>query len=458
MKNLKIQEHIVNANFSKLKYLSLVGLGFSFFYLFSDFLVQGVWSNESLNIYKALDIFFAIISVLAVCFFWLFKTKNSTLRNAGILLYSFLCIIWSAIITSIDFTQFGFSTLVTVILVAAFFLYLNLLVSILIFVSSGIVLIATLFILGKIDDSTISLIFILIPILGISVLISAKNHRNKRNDLINKEKMSEMYRKLQYSNQNLESEIEKRTKDIRTALEKAEESDNLKSAFLANMSHEIRTPMNGILGFAELLKEPELTGEEQQKYIRIIEKSGIRMLNIINDIINISKIESGLMKVDIKNSNINDQIEDIYAFFKPEVEGKGMLLIFKNELPKDDANIKTDQEKFIAILTNLIKNAIKYSDQGTIEFGYKLIKNDTTPELEFFVKDTGMGIPEDRQKAIFDRFIQIDNSDLTAFSGAGLGLSISKAYVEMLGGKIRVESEVRKGSAFYFTLPYYRYF
>ena len=137
------------------------------------------------------------------------------------------------------------------------------------------------------------------------------------------------------------------------------------------MSHEIRTPMNGILGFAELLKEPNLTGEEQQEYISIIEKSGARMLNIINDIVDISKIESGQMEVSISESNINEQIEYIYTFFKPEVERKGMQLSFKNALPSKEAIIKTDREKIYAILTNLVKNAIKYSDKGSIEFGYK---------------------------------------------------------------------------------------
>ena len=238
---------------------------------------------------------------------------------------------------------------------------------------------------------------------------------------------------------------------------KAEESDRLKSAFLANMSHEIRTPMNGILGFAGLLKEPGLSREEQQKYIGIIEKSGIRMLNIINDIIDISKIESGLMEVNLKESNINEQIEDVYAFFKQEVEGKGMQLFFKNSLPAIEAIIKTDPEKLYAILTNLVKNAIKYSEKGSIEFGYDLTATQhaaLSESMQFFVKDTGTGIPQDRQKAIFERFIQVDIADKHAYQGAGLGLSISKSYVEMLGGKIWVESEPGKGSIFYFTLPY----
>ncbi|MHB9138517.1 MAG: PAS domain S-box protein, partial [Victivallaceae bacterium] len=234
------------------------------------------------------------------------------------------------------------------------------------------------------------------------------------------------------------------------AKERAEESDRLKSAFLANMSHEIRTPMNGILGFTELLKEPKLTGEEQLQYISIIEQSGERMLNTINDIINISKIEAGQMEISISETNINEQIEYIYAFFKPEVEQKGMSLSFKNPLPAKDAIIKTDREKIYAVLTNLVKNAIKFTFTGSIELGYEK-KGEF---LEFFVKDTGIGIPQDKQKAVFDRFVQVNPSDKRAFQGSGLGLSISKAYVEMLGGNIWEESEVDKGTVFYFTIPY----
>lgn len=239
-------------------------------------------------------------------------------------------------------------------------------------------------------------------------------------------------------------------KDLTIAKEKAEESDRLKSAFLANMSHEIRTPMNGILGFAELLKDPELSGEEQMDYIRIIEKSGIHMLKIINDIVDISKIEAGLMKVVIQEFNLNEQIEYIYNFFKPEAEAKGLKLIFKNSLPSKDALLITDKEKVYAILTNLVKNAIKYTNDGSIEFGYTIYAD----YLEFYVKDTGIGIPKLRQEAIFERFIQADIDDMNARQGAGLGLAIAKSYTEMLGGKIRVDSDEGKGSSFYFTIPF----
>jgi CheY-like chemotaxis protein len=232
--------------------------------------------------------------------------------------------------------------------------------------------------------------------------------------------------------------------------EMAEESDRLKSAFLANMSHEIRTPMNGILGFAGLLKEPNLTGEEQQEYISIIEQSGVRMLNIINNIVEISKIESGVMEVSLEDSNVNEQIEYIYTFFKPEVEGKGMILSLKNGSPSKELIIRTDREKLYAILINLVKNAIKFSDNGSITLGYEIKEK----YLEFFVKDTGVGISKDKQEDVFDRFVQAHVNNTRAYQGAGLGLSISKAYVEVLGGKIWVESSIGKGSEFYFTLPY----
>ena len=195
------------------------------------------------------------------------------------------------------------------------------------------------------------------------------------------------------------NERKRAEEELIIAKEHAEESDRLKSAFLANMSHEIRTPMNGILGFAELLKEPNLKCEDQHKYIKIIEKSGVRMLNIINDIVDISKIESGLMEVNLKESNINEQIEYIYTFFKQEVEGKGMQLFFKNSLPAKEAIIITDPEKLYAILTNLVKNAIKYSEKGSIEFGYDLVEMHGRAFIQFFVKDTGTGIPRtDKQQ------------------------------------------------------------
>ena len=234
------------------------------------------------------------------------------------------------------------------------------------------------------------------------------------------------------------------------AREKAEESDRLKSAFLANMSHEIRTPMNGILGFSELLKTLKLTGEKQQEFIDIIQKSGVRMLNVINDIISISKIESQPIEVLVNDTNINEEVEYIYHFFKLEAEQKKLHISFRNGLKSDHALIRTDREKVYAILTNLVKNAIKYTQTGAIELGYDL-KGEL---IEFYVKDSGPGIHEEQKEIIFERFRQGSKSLTPNIEGAGLGLSISKAYVEMLGGKIWVESKIGQGSTFRFSLPY----
>jgi hypothetical protein len=298
-----------------------------------------------------------------------------------------------------------------------------------------------------------------------------------RKDFFLNQQLDSRNNEIAEANKNLESKVEERTKELLLEKLRAEESDKLKTAFLTNMSHEIRTPMNGILGFAELLKIPDLTGELQLEYIDIIKKSSDRMLNIINDIVDISSIEAGLVNVSLTETDINAQSGYVYEFFKPEANEKGIMLSVHNGLQGNAAIVLTDEEKLFAILTNLVKNALKFSESGTIEFGYELkpvmqangtetMQSSGTAdihsfssvviqqELVFYVKDTGIGIPVDRQQAIFDRFVQADIADSRAFQGAGLGLSISKAFVEMLDGKIWVESEEDKGSSFYFTLPY----
>jgi len=238
-------------------------------------------------------------------------------------------------------------------------------------------------------------------------------------------------------------------KTLEHAKEKAEESDKLKSAFLSNIAHEIRTPMHGILGFAELLKTASLTTEQMQEYITIIEKSSARMLNTITDLIEISRIESGQTAIDLSLVDIDGQLDSIYAIFKPEADKKGIQLTVINALEIEGLHIRTDREKLDTILTQLLKNAIKYTKKGSIEINYAQ-KGDF---IEYTVKDTGIGIEKDKQQSIFGRFTQADNSLSKVYEGVGLGLSITKAYVEMLGGTIWVESEPGNGSTFYFTVP-----
>ncbi len=237
--------------------------------------------------------------------------------------------------------------------------------------------------------------------------------------------------------------------ELKSAKEKAEESERLKSAFLANMSHEIRTPMNGILGFISLLKDPSLTTEQTNKYSEIINSSGKRLLDTINDIIDISKIEAGEVKITEEETSLSNILDEVFSFHLPEATRKGLSLSYKTYPAGDQTIVITDNHKLVGILSNIIKNAIKYTEKGTIEFGYKL-KNEV---VEFFVEDTGIGIPNNRIQAIFNRFEQADIEDKKAYEGSGLGLAIAKAYVEMLGGKIDVKSEDGKGSIFKFTIP-----
>ena len=245
--------------------------------------------------------------------------------------------------------------------------------------------------------------------------------------------------------------------DRQKALEKAIESEKLKTAFLANMSHEIRTPMNGIMGFIDLLNNPDISTYDTQNYTNIIKKNGARLLNTINDIIDISKIESGQMTVVKAETSVNKLLEELYEFFLPETKQKNLKLRCEYALPNNMAIISTDNNKLHAILRNLIKNAIKYTRKGSIIFGYSEKGN----FLEFYIHDTGMGIPKERIQAVFNRFEQADIEDKGSFEGSGLGLAISKAYVEMLGGTIHVESktenrekEIPGWSKFNFTIPY----
>ena len=239
-------------------------------------------------------------------------------------------------------------------------------------------------------------------------------------------------------------------KTLEQAKLKAEESDKLKSAFLSNIAHEIRTPMHGILGFADMLKTTTLSAEQMQEYIAIIEKSSGRMLDTITDLIDISKIESGQTEVTFSMVDINNQMDNIYAAFKPEADKKRLHFSIKTMSDSAKVIVLTDREKLETILSKLIKNAIKYTPEGDIEAGYE----HKGRYIKFYIKDTGIGIEGDKIQSIFDRFTQADNSLSKSYDGAGLGLSITKAYIEMLGGAIWVESDPGKGSVFYFTLPY----
>ncbi len=242
---------------------------------------------------------------------------------------------------------------------------------------------------------------------------------------------------------------------LRESKEKAEESDRLKTAFLANMSHEIRTPMNGIIGFSNLLRNADLKDEERNEFLNHITSCGNTLLNLIDDIIDISKIEAGQIKIRITESNINAILDELLDSFDASKlkDGKDNVKLVKNTgLSDAKSTILTDPFRFRQIVSNLIGNALKFTLEGHIEFGYTLIEDDN---LQFYVKDSGIGIPKDKQSLIFERFGQVlDSNFYINQKGTGLGLAISSNLVKMLGGRMWVNSEMGKGSTFYFTLPY----
>jgi PAS domain S-box-containing protein len=242
----------------------------------------------------------------------------------------------------------------------------------------------------------------------------------------------------------------KRTEtELIKAKEKAEESDRLKTAFLNNISHEIRTPMNAITGFCALLNEPGIDEQMRTSFIETITQSSDQLLNIIYDILEVSNIDAGIIKITKTEVDINPVLKNLFTQFSPKADERGIKLNYSLTLNDNDAKILTDKTKLIQILSNLLNNAFKFTQKGQIEFGYKIVAGN----FQFHVSDSGIGIPEDKIDKIFDRFYQIDHGLDRQFEGTGLGLSICKAYVSHLGGDIWVTSATGTGSTFYFTIP-----
>lgn len=237
--------------------------------------------------------------------------------------------------------------------------------------------------------------------------------------------------------------------DLKKALIKAQESDKLKSAFLANMSHEIRTPMNGIIGFSELFLNSDLSNNERKKYANIVINSSKQLLSIVNDILDISKIEAGVVQLNYENVNINEQLNNHIAFYNPIASDNNIILKCFKGLSDKDSNIRIDKTKLNQILTNLLSNAFKFTEKGTIEYGYHLVGEN----LQFYVKDTGMGIDINLQNKIFERFTQANLELNYQKKGTGLGLAISKKFVELFNGEIWLNSN-EDGTTIYFTIPY----
>lgn len=244
--------------------------------------------------------------------------------------------------------------------------------------------------------------------------------------------------------------VQKMNDDLRIAKEKAEESDKLKTAFLANMSHEIRTPMNGIFGFTQILRQTNLDHEKQEYYLDIINKSCDRLLSVVNDIIDISKIESGIIDLQFEYANIDDLLQELYNFYYESCRTKNLTFKIQKKFTNDTVFCSTDIIKLKQIISILIDNAIKFTESGGIIVSF----GKTDDVVEFSVEDSGIGIDEKDQQIIFERFRQADENYTRKFGGTGLGLSIAKAFIDKLGGKIWYQSTQDKGTTFFVHIPY----
>ncbi len=242
--------------------------------------------------------------------------------------------------------------------------------------------------------------------------------------------------------------------ELKSAKEMAEESDRLKTFFLANMSHEIRTPLNAIMGFSSLLNDSALSEEERRQFVNLIHDNSNKLLDVMGEIFDIAQIESGIISMQFEPCPVNELLMNLVSQFNIEKSmiGKEDISIRLKKPNKDAAfSIFTDEHKLRQTLVNLIENALKYTEQGSIEIGYSFREDD---KVEFFVRDTGIGFKQEKLDVLFQRFRQVDEGHSRTFGGVGLGLTLSKKFVELLGGDMWAESEIGKGSVFYFTLPY----
>jgi signal transduction histidine kinase/CheY-like chemotaxis protein len=262
-------------------------------------------------------------------------------------------------------------------------------------------------------------------------------------------------KKLQEERENLEIRVLERTAELNAAKEKAEESDKLKSSFLANMSHEIRTPLNAILGFSALIQDPSTTRSELENYYAMMETSGNDLLHLIDDILDISRIEANQIKINLQETSVMQIAEEVYRTFKQtlatEIPDNAVTPYFVTSPDNAEYMLYTDPHRLKQILLNILNNAIKFTSQGSIEFCY--FPNEAKTDLIFYIKDTGIGIAKDQQEKIFERFTKVADIKTKHYRGTGLGLSIALKLTQLLKGDIRVESELNVGTAFYLSFP-----
>ena len=271
------------------------------------------------------------------------------------------------------------------------------------------------------------------------------------------EEITTQKEELEKHRNHLEQIVKERTSELEIAKNKAEESDRLKSAFLANMSHEIRTPMNAIIGFSSLLSDKNILETERDEFLKLIMDNGNSLLQLIEDIIDLAKVEAGQMTINKQKFDLNDLLSKLYSNYfqkKSNLGNKNIDLILDLGANTPSFYIESDPIRFNQIVSNLVDNALKFTETGFVKIGYTVESQMEKPIVKCYVQDTGIGLTEQEQSIVFGRFTKIETNKTKLYRGAGLGLAICRNIATLLDGEIYVESEVGKGSTFYFTIPY----
>ncbi len=466
----EFKNQLAYLNFRRLTIFLYFFLPLILIQLYTDF-YENIWSEEQSYFFKFFDISMTIITISAFTITQTRRIKdiNQILPihklSVQVIIHSIL--IWSALVTVIESSGGEIGQTYTVSIYALSILFIIKGYLFLIYLSTSLVAFmvgVNTFGAGSINFS--AYFFAIIASVIVAWIISRILYYTRQNSyIINKKleiarntldhKVKERTQELYENNILLQKEINERKKyerELKKETKKAQEADRLKSVFLANMSHEIRTPLNGIMGFSELLINPNLKQDKKERYIDIVKSNGQQLLKIIDDILDISMIESNQLKVNLVECRVRHiylETLDFFANYKKTI-GKNQIKLFGNkEKINDELKFITDPSRLQQVINNLMKNAFKFTNKGHVKFGYDVKKDNVV----FFIEDTGIGIEKEKANAIFERFRQGEENMNRSYTGTGLGLAISKGIIDMLRGKIWIDTLYKEGSRFCFSLP-----
>lgn len=440
----KIQ--IVRENFSRVRFIAPILLLIALFLLVIDLSSINPWSEKKQTLYTLLDMMLLLVSVLVVFYFYVLKKHQIKNHQRVINALVVFALNWAAIITGIEITALGFSTFTLVLLVIVFALYLQAKIIILSIVSA----VFSLFVSAYFNNNTFADVmafgFMIVPITVIGGLIANSNYRHKVSDFQRTNQIIDLNKQLLETQKSLEKKVKLRTSELNMAKLKAEESDRLKTEFINNISHEIRTPMNAIVGFSTLLTDADLPNAKKEKFVSTIIQSADKLTKVIDKILQISDLTAQRTALKKQYFYLNDVFVHLQAKFWQQFQDKKIILQLTSPNLRTESQVFLDKKIINDVLEHLLDNALEYTNNGLVEFGYNL----QPEQVLIFVKDSGKGISPERENQIFQAFNKqnIENND----KGLGLGIPIVKAFTRLMGAEMQLKSS-EKGTHIQIVIP-----